>query len=101
MDLVAAHVKGLEWLAADKGSRVFNLGTGTGFSVRDVLNHSQSVTNRPVPHVEGPRRAGDAQCLVSGSSRAQSELGWKPTRSTLETMIKDAWRWHQNGHYDK
>lgn len=101
MDLVDAHVKGVEWLVEGKGSRVFNLGTGKGFSVREVLTHSQAVTNRPVPHVDGPRREGDAQCLVSGSARAQTELGWHPQRSTLEVMIKDAWRWHQNGHYTK
>ncbi len=101
MDLVDGHLKGLEWLSAGKGSRVFNLGTGKGFSVREVLSHSQVITNRTVPHVVGPRRPGDAQCLVSGSSRAEAELGWRPERSTLETMIQDAWRWHQNGHYDR
>ncbi len=100
-DLVDAHVLGLKWLADDRGSRVFNLGTGTGFSVREVLDHSQSVTNRQVPINEGARRAGDCTKLVSGSSRALSELGWKPERSTLQQMITDAWRWHQTGHYSK
>lgn len=98
-DLVDAHVLGLKWLEADKGSRVFNLGTGTGFSVREVLDHSRAVTNRAVPFTEGPRRAGDCTKLVSGSSRAVAELGWQPTRSTLKQMITDAWRWHQSGHY--
>ncbi len=101
MDLVAAHVQGLQWLQAGKGSRVFNLGTGRGFSVREVIDHSRVVTNRDVPWTMGPRRAGDATRLVSGSSRAETELGWSPERSTLEAMITDAWRWHQNGHYDK
>lgn len=100
-DLVDAHVLGLEWLKSGKGSRVFNLGTGTGFSVREVIDHSRSVTNRDVPHDIGPRRAGDCTKLVSGSVRAETELGWRPTRSTLNTMIADAWRWHQTGHYDK
>ena len=59
MDLVGAHVLGLKWLEAGKDSRVFNLGTGTGFSVREVVDHSASVTNREVPIVEGPGRAGD------------------------------------------
>jgi len=99
-DLVDAHVLGLKWLQDDKGSRVFNLGTGSGFSVRQVIDHSRSVTNRDVPYAEGPRRAGDCTKLVSGSVRAEQELGWRPTRSTLETMIADAWRWHQTGHYD-
>ncbi|MEM9126290.1 MAG: UDP-glucose 4-epimerase GalE [Pseudomonadota bacterium] len=99
-DLVDAHVLGLKWLDEDKQSTVFNLGTGRGFSVREVLDHSRAVTNREVPHVEGPRRPGDATKLVSGSTRAEQELGWTPTRSTLKIMIADAWRWHQTGHYD-
>lgn len=100
-DLVDAHVLGLNWLKDGKGSKVFNLGTGTGFSVREVIDHSRTVTNREVPHVIGPRRAGDATKLVSGSVRAEQELGWKPARSDLRTMIADAWRWHETGHYDK
>ncbi|MBW4706832.1 UDP-glucose 4-epimerase GalE [Roseobacter sp. YSTF-M11] len=100
-DLVDAHVLGLKWLQDGKGSRVFNLGTGSGFSVREVMDHSREVTNREVPYSEGPRRAGDCTKLVSGSTRAESELGWTPTRSTMRSMITDAWRWHQNGHYDK
>ena len=100
-DLVDAHVLGLDWLEQGKGSRVFNLGTGSGFSVLDVIEKSSAVTNRAVPYTVGPRRAGDCTKLVSGSVRAESELGWKPKRSNLETMIADAWRWHQNGNYDK
>ncbi|QOL82095.1 UDP-glucose 4-epimerase GalE [Pseudooceanicola spongiae] len=100
-DLVDAHVLGLRWLLEGKGSRVFNLGTGDGFSVREVIAQSNTVTNREVPYVEGPRRPGDCTKLVSGSSRAETELGWTPTRSTMNTMIADAWRWHQTGHYDK
>ncbi|WP_298259350.1 UDP-glucose 4-epimerase GalE [uncultured Litoreibacter sp.] len=101
VDLVEAHVKGLEWLLDGKEPAVFNLGTGSGFSVREVISHSGRVTNKHVPIIEGDRRAGDCTKLVSGSDRAVSELGWTPTRSTLEAMITDAWRWHQSGHYDK
>ncbi|KKN24133.1 hypothetical protein LCGC14_0897930 [marine sediment metagenome] len=100
LDLVDAHVSGLRWLEDGKASRVFNLGTGRGFSVREVVEHSAGVTNRQVPITEGARRPGDATALVSGSSRAASELGWQPDRSTLDQMIADAWRWHQSGHYD-
>tara|TARA_Y100000815_G_C13295169_1_gene482420 strand:+ start:506 stop:1489 length:984 start_codon:yes stop_codon:yes gene_type:complete len=100
-DLVDAHVLGLKWLEDGKGSRVFNLGTGDGFSVREVIDQSRSVTNREVPYNEGPRRAGDATKLVSGSTRAEEELGWTPSRSKMQTMIADAWRWHQAGHYDE
>ncbi|MEH6674145.1 MAG: UDP-glucose 4-epimerase GalE [Sulfitobacter sp.] len=98
-DLVDAHVLGLNWLLEDKGSRVFNLGTGTGFSVREVVEHSREVTNRAVPMTEGDRRPGDCTKLVSGSVRAETELGWLPKRSTLPQMIADAWRWHQTGDY--
>lgn len=100
-DLVDAHVLGLRWLSGGKRSRVFNLGTGSGFSVREVIDQSRTVTNRAVPYKEGPRRPGDCTKLVSGSTRAKSELGWSPTRSTLDQMIADAWRWHQSGHYEK
>lgn len=100
-DLVDAHVLGLKWLEDGKGSRVFNLGTGAGFSVRDVVDHSRAVTNKDVPIVEGGRRPGDCTKLVSGSERAITELGWAPERSNLATMIDHAWKWHQTGHYEK
>ncbi|NIZ10977.1 UDP-glucose 4-epimerase GalE [Pseudooceanicola sp. HF7] len=100
-DLVEAHVLGLKWLLDGKGSRVFNLGTGDGFSVREVIDRSRAVTNKDVPYEEGPRRAGDCTKLVSGSTRAESELGWTPARSTMQQMIEDAYRWHRTGHYNK
>lgn len=99
MDLVDAHVQGLEWLRAGKKSRVFCLGSGDGFSVREVADAARHVTNRAVPMVDGPRRGGDAVKLVCGSERAKTELGWRPKRSTMKQMIADAWRWHQNGNY--
>ena len=98
-DLVDAHVAGLERLLQGGGSRLYNLGTGTGFSVREVVEASRAVTNRAVPVTEGPRRAGDAVRLVSGSTRASDELGWQPDRSTMAQMIGDAWRWHQGEGY--
>jgi UDP-glucose 4-epimerase len=100
-DLVDAHVLGLKWLQDAKGSRLFNLGTGKGFSVREVLDESRAVTNKEVPHVEGDRRPGDCTKLVSGSERAMTELGWTPEKSNMKTMIEDAWNWHQTGHYGK
>jgi UDP-glucose 4-epimerase len=101
MDLVDAHILGLHWLQEGKGSRVFNLGTGHGYSVREVLEQSRAVTNRPLTAKEGPRRPGDCSVLVSGSQRAEEELGWRPARSNLPEMISDAWKWHQNGHYER
>ncbi|KFE35105.1 UDP-glucose 4-epimerase GalE [Thioclava atlantica] len=99
-DLVDAHVLGLKWLEAGKPSRVFCLGSGNGFSVREVIEASRAVTNREVPIVEGARRPGDAASLVSGSRRALEELGWQPQRSDLSVMIADAWRWHQAKEYE-
>ncbi len=99
MDLVSAHVLGLRWLLDGKGSRVFNLGSGRGFSVREVIDHSRSVTNAEVPIIEGGRRAGDAASLVSGSVRASEELGWEPAHSTLRQMIGDTWAWAQKTGY--
>ena len=99
MDLVDAHLAGLRWLEAGRGNRVFCLGTGTGFSVREVVDQARAVTNRAVPLVEGPRRAGDAVRLVSGSARARAELGWAPSRSSMRQMIGDAWGWHVSGGY--
>ncbi|MEL7460058.1 MAG: UDP-glucose 4-epimerase GalE [Pseudomonadota bacterium] len=100
-DLVDAHVAGLTHLRANKPSATFNLGTGHGFSVRDVVNASGAVTNRDVPITEGARRIGDATRLVSGSTRAGDVLGWEPKRSSMQQMIRDAWRWHQSVGYEK
>ena len=100
-DLVDAHVLGLKWLQSGYGSRVFNLGTGDGFSVRQVIDQSKHITNRPVPVIHGVRRTGDCTKLVSGSTRAKTELGWSFDRSNLKQMISDAWRWHQFGGYEK
>jgi UDP-glucose 4-epimerase len=101
MDLVDAHVKGLNWLMAGRGNRVFNLGTGHGFSVREVIDASRAVTNRDVPIVMGGRREGDAASLVSGSARARDELGWEPARSTLPVMIADALAWSQKPGFSR
>ena len=100
-DLVDAHVAGLQHLEAGADSALFNLGTGHGFSVREVVAASGSVTNREVPIVEGERRIGDAVKLVSGSTRAEDVLGWRPSRSTMKQMIADAWRWHQSEGYKR
>jgi len=104
MDLVDAHVLGLRRLlegkATEGGTEVFCLGTGSGFSVREVIDAAHRTTNREVPLTEGPRRGGDAVKLVSGSRKAGEVLGWRAERSTLPQMIGDAWRWHQTGGYD-
>ncbi|MFN3606490.1 MAG: NAD-dependent epimerase/dehydratase family protein, partial [Cypionkella sp.] len=100
-DLVDAHVLGLNWLLEGRGSAAFNLGSGTGFSVRQVIDAAAHVTNRPVPTQMGQRRAGDATALVSGSQRARDVLGWQPKRSTLPDMIRDAHDWGKKPGYSR
>ena len=100
-DLVDAHVLGLNWLLEGKGNSEFNLGSGRGFSVREVIAASTAVTNRTVPVVEGPRRAGDAAALVSGSTRAVEVLGWKPRYPDLADMIRHAHGWGQKPGFSK
>jgi len=95
-DLAAAHVLALR--AVQPGAvQVYNLGNGEGFSVRQVIQTCRAVTGRAIPAEEAPRRAGDPPRLVASSDRAVAELGWRPRRASLETMVADAWRWHQ-GH---
>jgi UDP-glucose 4-epimerase len=98
-DLAEAHVLGLRRLLDGKGNGVFCLGTGRGFSVREVIEASRMVTNREVPVVLGDRRPGDAASLVSSSTHAINELGWEPRHSTLRQMIGDAWAWTQKPGY--
>jgi UDP-glucose 4-epimerase len=69
-----------------------NLGTGRGYSVREVIETAERVLGKPVPHVVGPRRAGDPAQLVADPSRAKQRLGWEPQRSDLETIVEDALR---------
>jgi len=93
-DLGRAHLLALE--AAEEGEhRVYNLGNGAGFSVREVVEAARRVTGRNVEAVESPRRSGDPAVLVASSDKIRAELGWKPERSGLEAMISDAWEWMQ------
>ncbi len=101
MDLVDAHVLGLEALLRGADPDVFCLGTGRGFSVREVASEAGRVAGRAVPVALAARRAGDAPRLVCGSHKASEKLGWQPGRSVLETMIRDAWGWHRSPGYSR
>lgn len=95
-DLVDAHILGMRHLLEGKGSRDFNLGTGRGASVREVIETAGRVIGH-MPQIQiGPRRPGDAVRLVSGSARARDELGWMLKSSDLDTIVEDAWRWHKS-----
>ncbi len=99
-DLVAAHVAGLERLMERHEGRIYNLGTGQGASVRQVIETAGAVVGHPPQIQVGPRREGDATRLVSGSARAAEDLGWSPACSDLETILSDAWTWHQTRGWD-
>lgn len=98
-DLADAHVRALEATAPDDDrtveALVCNLGSGGGFSVREVLAATEKVVGRPIAHTIGPRRPGDPPILVASTARAESVLGWRPRRSSLEEMIGSAWEWRQ------
>jgi UDP-glucose 4-epimerase len=94
-DLGRAHLLALE--AAEQGEhRVYNLGNGAGFSVREVVEAARGVTGKNVDAVEAPRREGDPPVLVAASDRIRADLGWKPEKPGLEAMISDAWTWMQD-----
>jgi len=91
-DLARAHLLALE--AEEVGThRIFNLGNGGGFSVREVLDTARLVTGCQIPAVESPRRPGDPAVLVASSQLIRSELGWVPEKVGLDEMVSDAWHW--------
>ena len=91
-DLADAHLLALE--SNTPGThRILNLGSGEGFSVREVIDVCRDVTGHEIPEQTAPRRAGDPAVLVASSARAESELGWSPTRTELRTIVSDAWRY--------
>lgn len=98
-DLVEAHLLGLERLLDGEAGATLNLGTGRGFSVREVIDRARAVTGLAIPEVPGSRRPGDPARLVCDGRRATETLGWQPLRSDIDRMIADAWRWHQRGGY--
>lgn len=93
VDLALAHILALE--ALDRGSCVYNLGNGQGFTVREVLETAREVTGHPIPAVEGPRRPGDPAVLVASAERIRRELGWQPRYPDLRDIVASAWEWHR------
>src|SRR5579883_2526162 len=91
MDLAEAHVVAVQSLLANGESNVFNVGTGRGNSVKEVLAAVEDVAGKPVPHTIGPRREGDPAELVADSSKLQQTLGWKPQYTDLREVVRTAW----------
>jgi UDP-glucose 4-epimerase len=93
-DLIGAHLLALQALE-NRDKLVYNLGTGTGYSVRQVVDVARQVTGHPIPAADSPRRPGDAPRLVACSQKIHDELGWQPRHSDLKEIISSAWDWHR------
>lgn len=98
-DLADAHLLAMNHLLNGGRSDIYNLGSGTGFSVKEVIETARKVTGHPIPAKVEPRRAGDPAVLVASADKCKSELGWQPKRTELEKIIQDAWKWHQTHPY--
>jgi len=100
-DLVEAHLLALD--KVDQRLGAINLGTKSGFSVKEIVDGIEQTTGKTLPVTFGPRRAGDPPALIADSTRARQRLGWEPRRSTLSQMIGSAWEWMQShpGGYEK
>ena len=92
VDLAQAHILALR--ALDDGSRTYNLGSGRGFSVKEVIDMAREVTGRPIPTRVVARRPGDPAVLVASSDKIRRELGWEPKYPDLRTIMEMAWNWH-------
>jgi UDP-glucose-4-epimerase GalE len=93
-DLADAHIRAIDKLTDGAGLQL-NLGTGRGYSVKEVIDTCRQVTGHPIPYAVGPRRPGDPPELVAEPSKALRVLGWKAQRSDLTSLVADAWRWHK------
>ena len=99
LDLAQAHWLGLRHIMAGNPSDCFNLGSGDGFTVLEMIDALSRVSGKPVPHVLAGRREGDPAVLVASSEKAMRVLGWKPEHSSIEEILSDAWNWEMNRKY--
>jgi UDP-glucose 4-epimerase len=95
-DLAEAHIFAVQHLLKGGSSNVFNVGTGSGHSVKEVVSSVERVTGKKVPFTMGPRREGDPASLVADSTKLQKTLGWKPNRADLDKIVSDAWKFAQS-----
>jgi UDP-glucose 4-epimerase len=98
-DLATAHVAALEWLSGTDRSDAFNLGTGHGYSVKEMIEAARTITGCAIPIHVAPRRAGDPPALVADAQKACKTMNWKAEHSELETVIGTAWQWELNRRY--
>ncbi len=95
-DLIDAHLLAVSYLEKGGKSDILNLGSGEGFSVREIIDVARQVTGHEIPEVDADRRAGDPAVLIASSEKAKRLLGWKPQKTDVKTIISDAWAWHQS-----
>ena len=95
VDLANGHVKACDYAAAHTGCEIFNLGTGVGYSVLDIVNTFSRVNEMDLPYVIGPRRPGDVDACFADPTKAREVLGWQ-AQKTLDDMCRDAWHWQKN-----
>ena len=93
-DLIDAHMLALNYLKRENTSNAFNLGNGTGFSNRQIIDAARRVTGHTIPVVEEGRRPGDPAVLIASSKKAMDMLGWRPKYTNVEDIIRTAWNWH-------
>ena len=98
-DLADAHILALQALDTDKAQTAYNLGIGTGYSVRQVIETAAHITGRSIATRVAPRRPGDPPCLVAAADKIRSALGWQPRYADLPTIIATAWRWECQHRY--
>ena len=95
VDLAKGHVKALKKIEENAGLKIYNLGTGVGYSVLDIVKNFEAATGVKIPYVIKPRRAGDIATCYSDASLAEKELGWK-AENGIKEMCEDSWRWQKN-----
>jgi len=103
-DLIDAHILAMSYLQKGGTSDIFNLGSNSGFSVKEIVQAAEKVTDIDIPTEIGPRRPGDPSVLIASSDKAKSILGWNPKHTSIEGIIASAWKWHQsrpNGYNEK
>jgi len=96
LDLASAHILAFEYMDKNKGFNYFNVGTGKGYSVKEVVEMVKKISGIDFSAPIAPRRPGDASELVADSSKIRKTLGWEPKYSDLETIVKTAWNWHKS-----
>ncbi len=98
-DICSAHFTALQWLREGGSSKTYNIGSGTGFSVKHVIDTSKHITCSPIPTIISPRRPGDPAVLVANSNQIHKDFGWKPQFAELTQILTHAWNWERRNNH--